>query len=429
MCVISRMPAATARSSTTNVDECRSTRGLTPSQTPAGPAHRGRARGTPRNPLPRWTARPAPTRSGAERPLGRHPQHLGRGDVVVHRRNARASTSARSRHRSARAARRSARGPAARRCPRTAGPSSAGCRAAGRPAGSRSAARPACATPHTSTAAARGSSRRVSTAGRPVITVPIAYTRSVVRCGREVCPPGPNSRSSMTSDVEVIAPGLQPDPAHLQPRVAVQREDGAQAVERPGGDDVVRPAGKDLLGRLEDQPHPAGERRPPWTAPAPRRAAPSGARRARRHARCPAASRSTAGRSPRGSAARRCPRAARPPFRRNRSRRPPRCRSAAARPRSRRRAGCAGSARWSPIPARPSSGWACTRRRSSTRPGQLGGEHAVQPQRAAPGAGIGDLGRVRTRRRWRTRPDAHRSRYSSSGCRPVVWTKLAEPEA
>ena len=53
--------------------------------------------------------------------------------------------------------------------------------------------------------------------------------------------------------------GLQPDPPDLQPRIAVQGEQPAHAVQPAGGDDVVRPAGKDLLGRLEDQPDPAAE--------------------------------------------------------------------------------------------------------------------------------------------------------------------------
>ena len=53
--------------------------------------------------------------------------------------------------------------------------------------------------------------------------------------------------------------GLEPDPAGLQPRIAVQREQSAHPVQRAGGDHIVRAAGKDLLGGLEDQPHPAAD--------------------------------------------------------------------------------------------------------------------------------------------------------------------------
>ena len=49
--------------------------------------------------------------------------------------------------------------------------------------------------------------RRDSTPGSPVITVPSPYTRSVVRCGREVCPPGECSVISIVSAADVIGPG------------------------------------------------------------------------------------------------------------------------------------------------------------------------------------------------------------------------------
>ena len=48
--------------------------------------------------------------------------------------------------------------------------------------------------------------RRDSTPGRPVINVPSPYTRSPVRCGREVCPPWLCSVSSMWSAADVIGP-------------------------------------------------------------------------------------------------------------------------------------------------------------------------------------------------------------------------------
>ena len=42
-------------------------------------------------------------------------------------------------------------------------------------------------------------------------------------------------------------------------RVGVQAEDPGDAIERTGLDRHQRAAGHDLLGRLEDQPHPAGQ--------------------------------------------------------------------------------------------------------------------------------------------------------------------------
>ena len=51
--------------------------------------------------------------------------------------------------------------------------------------------------------------------------------------------------------------GPQPDPADVDPRVAVHGEDPAHAVQDPGLDGVERAAGQDLLGGLEQQPHRA----------------------------------------------------------------------------------------------------------------------------------------------------------------------------
>ncbi len=69
------------------------------------------------------------------------------------------------------------------------------------------AAAPALTAPHTITVLLRGSMRRDSTPGRPVISVPIPYTRSAVRCGRDVCPPGECRMISIESAAEVIGPG------------------------------------------------------------------------------------------------------------------------------------------------------------------------------------------------------------------------------
>ena len=70
------------------------------------------------------------------------------------------------------------------------------------------AATPALAAPHTITVLCRGSMRRDSTPGSPVISVPMPYTRSEVRCGREVCPPAECRVISIESAAEVIGPGM-----------------------------------------------------------------------------------------------------------------------------------------------------------------------------------------------------------------------------
>ena len=53
----------------------------------------------------------------------------------------------------------------------------------------------------------------------------------------------------------------QPDLADVEAGVAVHGEHGVHAVERPRGDGVVRPAGDDLLGGLEDAAHRRGRAR------------------------------------------------------------------------------------------------------------------------------------------------------------------------
>ena len=75
------------------------------------------------------------------------------------------------------------------------------------------------------------------------------------------------------------------DPADLQPRIAVQREDPRHPGQRAGGDRVDGAAGHQLLGGLEHQPHAdrqLGHRRQRQRR---RRAAPRCARRGRRRAR------------------------------------------------------------------------------------------------------------------------------------------------
>ena len=71
-------------------------------------------------------------------------------------------------------------------------------------------ATPACTAPQTSDMPCRGSARRDSRPGTSVITRPSAYTRSTVRCGRAVCPPGPDSSTSTLSQAAVIGPVRRP---------------------------------------------------------------------------------------------------------------------------------------------------------------------------------------------------------------------------
>ena len=54
-------------------------------------------------------------------------------------------------------------------------------------------------------------------------------------------------------------PGHQPDHPGVEPRVAMDAEDAVDTGQSAGSDHVERAARHDLLGRLEDQPHPAGQ--------------------------------------------------------------------------------------------------------------------------------------------------------------------------
>ena len=94
-----------------------------------------------------------------------------------------------------------------------------------------------------------------------MISSPSASTRSAVRWGRAVWPPGEASSISTTSQAEVIGPVRVPSLPDLQPRVAVQGEDPLDAVDGAVRDHVHRSAGLHLLGGLEDQPDAAGQRR------------------------------------------------------------------------------------------------------------------------------------------------------------------------
>jgi hypothetical protein len=69
---------------------------------------------------------------------------------------------------------------------------------------------PASTAPQTRDMAARGSATRDSRAGTWVMIRPSACMTSTVRCGRAVCPPGPDSRTSTRSQAAVIGPTRSP---------------------------------------------------------------------------------------------------------------------------------------------------------------------------------------------------------------------------
>src|SRR5690606_4798893 len=72
------------------------------------------------------------------------------------------------------------------------------------------ATEPAETRPHTSDRLERGSTRRDSADGSSVTILASAYTRSAVRCGRAVCPPGPVTFTYTLSQAAVIAPVRSP---------------------------------------------------------------------------------------------------------------------------------------------------------------------------------------------------------------------------
>ena len=132
-----------------------------------------------------------------------------------------------------------------------------------------------------------------------MISRPSASTRSAVRCGRAVCPPG--ERADLD---DVAGRGDRADPgaevADLQPRVAVQREDPLDAVEGPVGDMSIAPPGcTSSAGWKISRTRPAATAR--WPARGRPRAPSRCGRRARRRASRSAPSRRTAGRWPRAA--------------------------------------------------------------------------------------------------------------------------------
>ena len=121
------------------------------------------------------------------------------------------------------------------------------------------AASPARTAPKTMLTPARGSIRRLSSAGTSTTTRPSACTRSAVRWGRAVCPPRPVSRTSTMSVGRGERAGAHRDQADRQLREAVQREDRLDVLQAALRDHLGRAGRELLLARLEDQPYPAGQ--------------------------------------------------------------------------------------------------------------------------------------------------------------------------
>ena len=120
---------------------------------------------------------------------------------------------------------RSARGRGARRRPRRPRRASAPCRRACRRPGMTLAAEPARTMPHTTLTPARGSRRRLRIAGSSVTSLPSAKVRSSVRCGRQVWPPLPASRTRQRVGGAGERALAQADAADVEAGVAVQAED------------------------------------------------------------------------------------------------------------------------------------------------------------------------------------------------------------
>ncbi len=170
------------------------------------------------------------------------------------------------------------------------------------------------APPHTITVECRGSTRLDSTPpGRPVISVPMPYTRSDVRCGRDVWPPGECITISIESAADVIGPGMtatRPPTARRgsQCRAKIRETPPTNA---PAAIASIAPPGISSSAAWNTSRTP----RPAVPAPMPTRSRHRSTsrcvRRVRTRARCSAWSSCTARRCARPSAAHPCRRAAR----------------------------------------------------------------------------------------------------------------------
>ncbi len=113
--------------------------------------------------------------------------------------------------------------------------------------------------PHTTETPARGSKRRERIAGSSVVTLASAKVRSPVRCGREVCPPVPSRRTSTWSAALVIGPSRRPTWPTSTPGSQCSAKTRSTSSRRPSPIRRSGSPGHHLLGRLEEQPHPAGQ--------------------------------------------------------------------------------------------------------------------------------------------------------------------------
>ena len=172
----------------------------------AGDARRGTRRSPRRPGSGSCSTRPSGPSTRSTAPA----EQLGGGRVVDHRRDAAAvvdlGLDAVRRHDVARCSSRTSRSAcdqATASSIRTVPPTTPA-------AGITLGATPARTMPHTTLTPARGSRRRDSTAGSSVISLARAKVRSSVRCGREVWPPLPVSRTSSWSAAPVIGPSRSP---------------------------------------------------------------------------------------------------------------------------------------------------------------------------------------------------------------------------
>ena len=248
----------------------------------------------------RYHAKSSPPRlcGGGDRAVARRAprstapaEQRGGGRLVDHRRDAAHVVDLGARRRTARRSGRSARGPGPRRRPRRPRRASARCRPTSPVAGMTFLA--GAGADHAPDQADAGA--RVEPAGQRARqlgdelaegegeVLGQVRARGVPAACRSA---GPSSASA----APVSGPTRRPTWPTSMRGVAVQAEDVLDVVEGAGGDHLERAAGHDLLGRLEEQPDPARERRrarAPRPARARRRPARRCARRGRRRARRP----------------------------------------------------------------------------------------------------------------------------------------------
>ena len=109
-----------------------------------------------------------------------------------------------------------------------------------------------------------------------------------MRCGRAVCPPGPDSSTSTLSQAAVIGPERRPTRPASSFGSQCSAKIRSTSLSTPPSIASSAPPGHALLGRLEDHPDPCRAAPAREPAPAPRRARRSCAHRDRRRGRRPA---------------------------------------------------------------------------------------------------------------------------------------------